>query len=198
MSSFQSSWFAQFAVAALLVSLLESASGEDPAAKDPAKNDSLSSKKTTIGTKSKLVGGPGGHDFEYVIPKGTDLIGFRIGVKEPLGSIQPIYGQRKKKELGPRLGKGGERFEDLIAKPGYRVSQIALRADDFVYAISVKFVSKSSSKRWYSSKWVGNAKAGKQTTLGDDKYNVIGIYGRGTALVDALGLIGLKKGVRRR
>jgi predicted Zn finger-like uncharacterized protein len=135
-----------------------------------------------------FVGGAGGMPFELV-GEGEPVLGFvyRMGQwagQDALGLLQPLYHREET--------MGG--FESVIAKAGYAVAGLEVDAGEYVFAVRVLFARLDADGRLdprdaYKSDWIGSPKGGAVKTLGGDGVKVVGVCGRGAALVDAIALV---------
>jgi hypothetical protein len=139
-----------------------------------------------VGKKGQLLGGAGGQLF-HEARAGQHVIGFRWSEgmwagKKAVGRILPVY------------DRGGSSRQSLLAKDGYVVSGLIVDAGDFVFAVKAVFVRLNpdgslNSSDTYTSDWIGTPSGGATKSLDAKGAKVIGIHGRGVAVVDAIGLV---------
>jgi hypothetical protein len=138
------------------------------------------------GKKGQLLGGAGGQPF-HEARAGQHVVGFRWSEgmwagKKAVGRILPVY------------DRGRPSRQLLTAKDGYVVGGLVVDASDFVFAVKAVFVRLNpdgslNSNDTYTSEWIGAPSGGTTKTLDAKGAKVIGIHGRGLAVVDAIGLV---------
>lgn len=139
-----------------------------------------------VGKKGQLLGGAGGQPF-HEARAGQHVVGFRWSEgmwagKKAVGRILPVY------------DRGRPSRQLLLAKDGYVVGGLIVDAGDFVFAVKAVFVRLNpdrslNSGDTYTSDWIGTPSGGATKTLDAKDAKVIGIHGRGLAVVDAIGLV---------
>lgn len=151
--------------------------------------DETAGEEGTIQTA--VAGGEGGLPFRWLAPEKAVFIGLRVSSTTPISMLQPVYRTANGIEYGPVFGEEAAEHIDLVAKAGYKVGGISLRTGDYIKGLTVTFQEARASRRpkWYESKYVGEIGPGKVTRIGDPKIPVVGIFGRGEILIDAVGLI---------
>jgi len=151
-----------------------------------------------IGEDTKFVGkapAPNGpFRLRYVDPKqpliGVDLtVGFwpiAGGREDCLSNLTPIFNRDY-----PDMG-----MTRVLAKPGYAVGAITVKANNFVNSIQITFMklkadnSGLDSSDSYTSPWQGpQVDGGKETKLGGDGRKVIGVFLNKGAILDGLALV---------
>jgi hypothetical protein len=134
-------------------------------------------------TDTELVGGNGGATFS------SDGTGPLLGIhwtpgewdgEQCLGQVEGLYDRQS-----------GENV--VAAKDGYAVGAVKVEAGHFVDALQVVFMRIGDDGRLdpsdsYTSDWIGFHSDKPSVTLGGTGAIVLGFCGRGTAVVDALGL----------
>jgi hypothetical protein len=134
-----------------------------------------------------LVGGPAGAPFRLTDPKGRAVIGVRYRVgswarQKRVSRLEPLFG-------GEPAMPGSEK---VVAREGYAVGALRVDAGKTVNALEVVFMrvegDRLNRKDWYKSDWIGAPGGGKPYTLGGGA-RVLGIYGRRTIILDAVGLV---------
>jgi predicted Zn finger-like uncharacterized protein len=139
------------------------------------------------GTRStEILGGHFDNEFVDAGPQESLLIGLEVGldkftVEDVMYSIRPIYRVNNKEEYGKQRGKKRERVVKVIAKPGYAIGAITIKAGLLVDGLSVTFMKVKGMKLdptdSYESEWVGGMGGGGPTKLGGDGSPVVGIVG---------------------
>jgi hypothetical protein len=147
--------------------------------------------------KTESVGGSGGNAFEEAPAGDTWLIGFRLTrANGALKSMQPVYWMDNKAVYGGQHAPPEGDVTDLVAKGGYTVGGVRVRAaGGRIRAFQVVFMRSAApsldTRDSYESEWyLGDA---TDTVLfGGDGSRVIGVHGRAGNEIDAFGLILLK------
>jgi hypothetical protein len=114
-----------------------------------------------------------------------------------IGLLDPLYDRGASASAGPPA-PGFQRFpaaaQKVVAREGYAVGGLVVDVDEYVSAVQPVFMrlrpdGKLDTADRYSGPWLGNP-AGKREQLIDGRgAKVIGIHGRGAAVVDAVGLV---------
>jgi predicted Zn finger-like uncharacterized protein len=163
----------------------------------PLPNFGQEGPKGPAGTRSTEI--HGGHfDPEFVDagPQGSLLIGLEIGldkfvVEDVVYSVRPIYRVNNREEFGKQHGKKRDRVTKVVARPGYAVGAITIKAGLMVDGLSITFMKLKGAKLdptdSYESEWVGGMGGGAPTKLGGDGSSVVGIVGHDNG-DDATGL----------
>jgi hypothetical protein len=135
-------------------------------------------------TDTELAGGDGGGPFRST--ERSPLLGLRWTPGEwdgekCIGSVEGIFDRQ-----------AGE--ESVIAREGYAVGAVNVDAGRYVHAVQIVFMRIGSDGRLdpsdrYTSDWLGFRTEKSPTTIGGTGAVVLGVQGRGTAVVDALGLV---------
>jgi hypothetical protein len=134
------------------------------------------------------VGGTGGSLFRHV-GNGQQLV---VGVRYRLGSWQ---GEERLGKIEPLFANTdpGRGWESVEAREGYAVGAIQVDGDEFVNAIRIAFMriedGRLNTKDKYVSDWIGTPLGTQQKTINCNGSPVVGIFGRGTAVVDSIGLV---------
>ncbi len=142
-----------------------------------------------VGEDTAFAGDKAAGHFRYVLP-GKPMIGIDWGAgewdKEPcIGGIMPVY--ERKQPSG-----GGER---LLAKEGYAVGGLNVRAKRFVDQVQIVFLKllpdgKLDPKDSYTSEWLGpETKDAREVKLGGDGRPVIGIHCSKGAILNGVALV---------
>ncbi|HEX5271643.1 MAG TPA: hypothetical protein VFW33_14195, partial [Gemmataceae bacterium] len=142
------------------------------------------------GTKggTKIVGGAFDPEFTDTAPEGGLLVGFEIGLgkfvsTDIIKAARPIYRAGGKESLGKQYGTDTSRVVKVVAKEGYAVGAINVRAGLLVDGMSVTFMKVNGPGRLdpkdsYESEWVGGKGGNAPVRLGGDGTPVIGITGK--------------------
>jgi hypothetical protein len=143
---------------------------------------------TDHGVTTELLGGAGGTLFRFTSPTGEPVLGIRYTIgtwagKQRVGRVQPVF-QRDDTD-GPDV---------LMARDGYAVGGLEVDASEFVDALALVCVRLTPAggvdpADSYTSDWIGEPSGRPPRTLTGNGRKVIGIYGRGAAILDAVGLI---------
>jgi hypothetical protein len=149
-------------------------------------------------SRTALVGGHGGTDFEDLAPSGAVLVGFRYSVKTGRGNfrfLQPIYRLAERTTSGGAHGYGDASNAEIVAKPGYAVGQVIATGTDRLDGCKIVFMRLAGGRLLpgdrYDSPWIGVPAKGDLQTLGDGS-PVGGVFGRKGGEIDGAGLILLK------
>lgn len=144
-----------------------------------------------------MVGGSGGGPFETA-GSGEPVLGFdyRMGTwagQQAIGDLRPLFA-RAPQGAKPPFARGPQGAQQVMAREGYAVGAMEVDAAEFVNAVRVVFMRVDAQGRLdrndsYKSDWIGAASGRPTQTLGGDGSKIIGIYGRRTAVLDAVGLL---------
>lgn len=106
--------------------------------------------QTNRRTRRFRVGGGGGFPFRYEVGSDLELVGFAGRAGNVIDAVGPVLRPRSRRTgdrlllFGPTGGEGGRAFSDaalLGRHPGATVSRVNVRADRFLDAIAVDYVS---------------------------------------------------------
>ena len=146
------------------------------------------------GRGQRIVGGIGSPEFRDHAPAGGLLVGFELGLgkfagQDSIVAVRPIYRVGEKETLGEQYGTDVTRPVKVLAKPGYAVGAMSIRASIPIFGFSVTFMKvtadgKLDPKDSYESDFIGAPGAG--TVL---------LTGEGTAVVGLLGKVNDKDAV---
>ena len=127
-------------------------------------------------------------DFDDVAPQGGWLVGVEVHVTkwltfDVIGGVRPIFQASGKTLNGAQHGKLTDRVVRAVAKPGYAVGAINVKAGAGVDGLSVTFMKVTANggldtKDSYESEWIGGLGGGGKTMIGGDGAPVIGLCGR--------------------
>ena len=138
--------------------------------------------------QTELVGGTGGGPFRITHPAGLPVIGVRWrpgkwAGRDLIGRLEPLYSEE--------TARG---WQTVIARKGYAVGAIQVDGDEFVNAVRIAFMriegDRLMTSDTYVSEWIGKPTPDAQLkTLNGHGARILGIYGRQTIIVDAIGLV---------
>jgi S1-C subfamily serine protease len=159
-------------------------------------------KIATLGTPTEIKGGGFDKEFKDAAPDGALLVGLECGLakfgrNDVLRAFRAVYRVGDKPEtLGSQFGTNLTKVVKVVAKPGYAVGAISVKAGLGADGLSITFMKvvdgKLDPKDTYESEWVGGMGGGKVDKLGGDGTPMIGIVGKSNGR-DATGLGLLKK-----
>ncbi len=144
----------------------------------------------------RLLGGAADPEFRDIAPEGGLLVGFEVGLgkfvnNDVMKAVRPIYRIGDKDTPGQQFGTETKNLVTVLAKPGYAVGAITVKAGLGIDGLSITFMKvvdgKLDSKDNYESDWVGGMGGGRPTKIGGDGTPVVGIIGKANAK-DATGL----------
>ncbi len=136
--------------------------------------------------KSELGGSEAHTIYDDLAPEGGWLVGLRLTKGTNWGgairAVQPIYQIGDQYHLGLRHGrKGGASRAQIIARPGYAIGKIFIRAGLAMNAVQVEFQRVAGSKLDpqdnYQSKWIGCAGGSTYEPLSSDGNPIAGVSG---------------------
>lgn len=141
----------------------------------------------TPGRPTETLGGAGGSPFSRTSPNGAPV----VGVRYRLGSWG---GQERVGQLEPLFTTVAAQDDVILARDGYALGALQVDADEYVDAVALVFMRLTPDGRLdpgdsYTSEWIGTPTGSDPRTLGDGSAKVIGIAGRGAAVLDAVGLV---------
>jgi hypothetical protein len=150
--------------------------------------------------RTRLLGGAGDF-FNDEAPKGGWLVGIEAHVTkfasfDGMGAVRPIFQTGDKLSDGELHGKETDRVVRAVARPGYAVGAINVKAAAGVNGFSVTFMKVTENGTLdtndsYESEWIGGTDGGPKTTLGGTGAPVIALLGmiKGHQYTCAIGLI---------
>lgn len=154
-----------------------------------------------VGRQSETIGGQGGAAFLKVRP-GQAMVGlaWTMGTwagRTPIGRIEPLFDRaapagRSSSIPGP--GRSATSLQRVLAKDGYAIGGLTVDADQYVDAVQPIFMKlrpdgKLDPADRYQGPWLGEPRGKNPRTIDGNGVKVIGIHGRGTAVLDAVGLV---------
>ncbi|UCG48724.1 MAG: hypothetical protein JSU94_02895 [Phycisphaerales bacterium] len=137
---------------------------------------------------TETVGGTGGSAFRNVDSQGRPV----IGVQFALGSWA---GGKHVSRLTPLFDRSrATRPNTILAKEGYALGAIHVRAGEFVDAITLEFMKLNDGASLqlsdsYKADTIGSATSGTAKTITSDGRLIVGLHGRRGAMIDAIGLV---------
>jgi hypothetical protein len=150
-------------------------------------------------TKTKALGNDrNGEEFEELSESLGPVIGFEVTTFDYSGhpaikSIQTIYRSGETTRLGATFGAPHGQVTRIEARPGYAVGGLTVRAGSRVDGFKVRFMRQTGRKLnandAYDSDWVGGSGGKGGKPLGGNGRLVIGIHGRSSRDLDAIGLM---------
>jgi hypothetical protein len=144
----------------------------------------------------RIVGGGRDKEFADRAPAGGHLVGLEVGLgkfgnNDVVKAVRPLYRTGDKESNGAQFGTELTRVVKVVAKPGYAVGAMTVKAGLGVDGLSVTFMKltdgKLDPKDAYESEWVGGKGGGAPVKLGGDGTLVIGLKGKANDK-DATGL----------
>jgi len=152
--------------------------------------------------RSRCHGGDWGVGFYDLGPPGSILVGFHFArrdvAKHPnpplvLDGMQPVYRTPRGLMLGHPYEGEGIRLPPVVAKEGYAVGGMVLKAGADVDGMRLLFMRVQGDRLdpndSYQSEWFGGRGGAGETKLGGDGRPIAGIYGNKRRTHASLGLI---------
>jgi hypothetical protein len=146
-------------------------------------------------TKTEVFGDSHGEQFDDLSSNLEPLVGFELseygfaGGHRVIKSIRPIYSSQD----GDVHGKPHELLVRIEARPGYAVGGVIVRHGQRVDGIKLIFMRIAGDtldrQDSYESAWFGGHGGDREATLGGNGNLIVGICGRATHDLHALGLI---------
>lgn len=145
-----------------------------------------------------ILGGGGGTPFEARGPGGAPLVGLRHTTIVWAGhriirSLQPLFLVDGEIRGGEVLGRPNGEPRETLAKPGYAVGGLLVRAGHRVDGFALVFLRTAGDRLdrsdVHTGPWIGGRGGGEERILGASGRVVAGICGRHGADLDALGLL---------
>jgi S1-C subfamily serine protease len=143
------------------------------------------------GTKpTQIQGGAFDPEFLEVGPDGSLLVGLEIGLgkffdNDVIRAVRPVFRKDSKDELGTQRGTELDRVVKAIAKPGYAIGAITVKAGLTGDGLSITFMKVKDGRLdqtdTYESEWIGGMGGGGPVMLGGDGSPVVGIVGKANA-----------------
>jgi hypothetical protein len=140
------------------------------------------------GMPTQILGGAFDPEFKDIAPGKGLLVGLEVGLgkfinNDVVRAVRPIYREDGKDALGGQRGTDLSRVQKVVAKPGYAVGAVSVKAGLGVDGFSITFMKlggdgKLDPKDSYESEWVGGMGGGGPVKLGGDGTPIIGITGK--------------------
>ncbi len=137
---------------------------------------------------------PGRTEFSAVPEAGGLLVGFDITHNgRSIQSLRPIFLTEKGQVPGPVFGNPSQASIKLVAKKGYAVGGMRIKAGLWIDGLDITFMEIGPTglnpAKNYTSDWIGGT-GGNDAQLGGDGAPVVGIFGHGSKTQPtALGLV---------
>jgi S1-C subfamily serine protease len=154
--------------------------GQPPPGGPPAGNP-------MAGGRTQIMGGGGNATFEEAAPNGGLLIGFELGLQkffnnDVVRAMRPVFRAGDNESLGTQRGTVLDKVVRVVAKPGYAVGAIIVKAGATVDGMGAIFMKVTPDGRLnpndsYQSDWIGGQGGGAPQRLGNGT-PVIGVIGR--------------------
>jgi hypothetical protein len=143
----------------------------------------------SAGRQTELLGGSGGSPFEKTSPTRQPVLGVRFrmgnwGGRQRVGSLEPLFSR----------GTAAAARDVILARDGYALGALEVDADEYVDAVALVFMRRAPDGNLdpsdsYTSEWIGSPTGNPTRTISGEGTQVIGICGRGAAIMDAVGLV---------
>ena len=137
--------------------------------------------------RTRMVGGGFGKDlFEEAAPQGALLVGLEIGLgkfvnTDMVQAVRPIFRAGDKETLGQQQGTNLTNVIKVVAKPGYAVGAMNVKAGANADGLSITFMRIKGDRLdpadAYESPWVGDSAPGGRNILTGAGRLVVGIHG---------------------
>jgi hypothetical protein len=131
--------------------------------------------------------GSGKEPYEDVPKAGALLVGFEVtygkfGTSRTVKTVRPIFQTADGRVAGTTRGVPGEDVVRVVAKSGYAVGAVTIKAGAGVDGMSVTFMEiqegRLDPRRAYESEWLGGMGGGDKTKLAGSGAPVVGIFGK--------------------
>ncbi len=152
-------------------------------------------------TRSQQVGS-GKEPYEDIPKDGALVVGFDVsfgnfGGSSTIKSIRPIFLTSNGPKPGKTLDVEGTDMTHVLAKPGYAVGAVTVKAGAGVDGMSITFMEITDDglnpKRAYESDWLGGAGGSELVKLGGTGAPIVGIFGKAsgspTGTFNGLGVV---------
>ena len=155
------------------------------------------------GFRTATVGGESGNDFEDRLEGTGYLVGFRYSRTRYadyllIESVEPLYRTPAGLKRGGVYGRYRRRpaeATEVVAKSGYAVGALVVPMGIYLDRFKIIFMRVAGDaldpRDTYESDWLGGPGGDREITVGGSGNRIVGIHGRATQIVDALGLIEL-------
>jgi hypothetical protein len=148
--------------------------------------------------QTELAGNRSGNPFSDSAPTGGILVGVRVSLGKfghlpIIQSLQPIYQVESRFVEGGRHGGSGGPTVRAMAKPGYAVGGVKLRAGLLLNGFELVFMridgQRLDADDAYKSDWLGTTTGGREYEVHSDGALVVGLHGTRDKNMRGLGLI---------
>jgi S1-C subfamily serine protease len=144
--------------------------------------------QTPAGTRpTQILGGAFDPEYYDKGPDGSLLVGLEIGLGtfinyDVIRAVRPIYRRDGKDSLGKQRGTELDRIVKVVAKPGYAVAGLSIKAGLGLDSMSITFMKvvdgKLDRSDSYESQRIGGPGGGGPVMVGGDGSLVFGIVGK--------------------
>lgn len=144
-------------------------------------------------------GGPGGVPYEDLPDPPAFLVGLKITAFPPeapkfIQSVRPVYLSETGLVEGKILAHQGHEPTSFVARAGYALGRLYVRnGSDKMLAMKLVFMKRVGSRLdpsdRYETAWFGSGQSGAEVELGQGALPVVGLFGKGGADAESLGLI---------
>jgi hypothetical protein len=148
------------------------------------------------GESTEIKGGAFDPVFKEAGPDGSLLVGLELGLQkffdnDVVRAFRPVFRKGGKDTFGEQHGTDTSRVVKVIAKPGYAIGAITVKAGLTVDGLSITFMKVRDGRLdpsdKYESDWIGGYGGGGPDKLAGDGTPIIGIVGKSNNK-DATGL----------
>jgi hypothetical protein len=131
--------------------------------------------------------GTGKEPYEDVPKGGALLVGVEVtygkfGASRTVKTVRPIFQTPDGRVAGTTRGVPGEDLVRVVARPGFAVGAVTIKAGLGVDGMSVTFMEIQGGRlgpdRSYDSEWLGGMGGGEKTKLAGSGAPVVGIFGK--------------------
>jgi hypothetical protein len=137
--------------------------------------------------------------FREVAPAGGVLVGVKVGYIDAfggnkVGAIWPVFQVDQAYVVGARAGMEMEPTATVVARPGYAVGAIHVRAGMLLDAFQLVFMrvrdGRLDAADAYQSEWLGDPRGGNLGEVSGSGRPVVGLHGKTNGReINALGLV---------
>ena len=144
---------------------------------------------------TEVVGNPVGSRFESVRAERGLLVGLRYSIDrddDEIASLKPMFQTPYGGELGSDHRGRNRGASDIVARPGYAVGGLVVKADRRIHGFRVIFMRVNGLRLQetdrYESPWIGGEADIDAKTLGDTGDPVVGFFGTAESKIYSIGL----------
>ncbi|MDB5313139.1 MAG: hypothetical protein JWO38_7341, partial [Gemmataceae bacterium] len=139
--------------------------------------------------REQICGGSSDPEFRDPAPAGGFLVGLDVGFHtfvnyDTVCTVRPIFGVGDQYTSGQLHGTDTRRVTRVLAKPGYAVGGLSVKAglglDGFFVTFMKVVGDRLDPTDSYTSEWLGGPGGNGPTKLGGDGTPVVGIIGKKT------------------